>query len=191
MKHYQSAESFSLATLKGEYSNDSVVFTAGAERAVVRLRDGRISSVEHTFDGVTKEIHEPLKRLEIGERNFQRKVDHYVIKNTNGEALMRLGQTFHVGDGGTWSSLPHDFENFPEPGFEELFFYILRGGSQRAIQVGKGLFHDGAAVDDAWLVSDREFSQIPMGYHPVGGEPDVVVSYVWCYLCVKPEWEKV
>lgn len=191
MKHYQSAKGLSLATLQGKYSDDCVTFTARNESAVVTIQDGKIESVEHTFEGVSKKIQEPLKKLKIGERNFKRTVDHFVIKNTNGEALMRLGQTFHVGDGGTWSSLPHDFENFPEEGFEELFFYILRGGSQRAIQVGKGLFHDGAPVDDAWIVSDREFSQVPMGYHPVGGEPDVVVSYIWCYLCTKSEWEKV
>jgi 5-deoxy-D-glucuronate isomerase len=46
-------------------------------------------------------------------------------------------------------------------------------------------------VDASWLVRDRSFGTIPMGYHPVVGEPGVHVSYVWAYLVKKKEWEKI
>ena len=91
----------------------------------------------------------------------------------------------------TWSSLPHPFENHSEPDFEEVFFYLLSGGSKRALQVGRGLWADGSKVDAAWLVADRTFSVIPMGYHPLVAEPGVTASYVWAYLAKKKEWEKI
>ena len=103
---------------------------------------------------------------------------------------MRLGQTMHSGES-TWSSLPHEFENYPENGFEEIFFYLLSGANKKAIQVGRGLWTDGNPVNDVWSVEDRTFSIIPMGYHPVVGEPGVRVSYVWAYLAKKKEWEKI
>ena len=103
---------------------------------------------------------------------------------------MRLGITVHRGDG-TWSSLPHDFELNTEPGFEEVFFYILNGATKRGIQVGKGVWHDNSPVDSAWPIIDQTFGTVPMGYHPVVGEPNVHVSYVWVYLAKKKSWEKI
>jgi 5-deoxy-D-glucuronate isomerase len=103
---------------------------------------------------------------------------------------MRLGITRHRGTG-TWSSLPHDFELNTEPGFEEVFFHLLSGESQRAIQIGRGVWSDNTDVDSSWPVRDHTFSTIPMGYHPVVGEPGVSVSYVWVYLCKKASWEKI
>ena len=191
MSQLTSFKPIKLNNLSAEFDGKSITFNAGSERAVVTLNDNKISQVTHFMDEEEIIVDSPVKNLNIGERNFQRDVDHFLIKGSHHSNLMRLGQTFHRGDGGTWSSLPHDFENFPEPGFEEFFFYLLSGGSERAIQVGKGMLHDGAEIDNAWIVRDKEFSQIPMGYHPVGGEPDVQVSYIWCYLCTKGEWEKV
>ena len=103
---------------------------------------------------------------------------------------MRLGITQHRGQG-TWSSLPHAFELHTEPGFEEVFFYLLDGSPQRAIQVGRGVWQDNSPVDAIWPVSDRTFGVVPMGYHPVVGEPGVRVSYVWVYLAKKKAWEKI
>ena len=40
-------------------------------------------------------------------------------------------------------------------------------------------------------IEDKTFGMVPMGYHPVVGEPGVSVSYIWVYLCKKPEWEKI
>ena len=94
----------------------------------------------------------------------------------------------------TWSDTPHPFERVPVLGFEEVFLYLLKSGSDlsiSAIQCGEGLWQDGAKVDDRWKVHDRDISAIPMGYHPVVGEPGVTVSYIWAYLAKKPEWEKI
>jgi len=186
-----SQNSLKLEKLSSRIEGDVLVFEYDNEIASIEIEDGRIKQVSHSIDNNSINISHPLKTLNIGKRNFQRYVEHFLIKNSNSSNLLRLGQTFHSGDGGTWSSLPHDFENHPEPGFEEIFFYILEGGSKRAIQVGKGMLHDGTRIDDAWIVQDKSFSVIPMGYHPVGGEPDVVVSYIWCYACTHDRWEKV
>ena len=75
--------------------------------------------------------------------------------------------------------------------FEEVFFYLLSGGNSKAIQVGSGLWADGSPVEASWPVYDRTFGTIPMGYHPVVGEPGVQVKYVWAYLVKKPSWEKI
>ena len=98
--------------------------------------------------------------------------------------------TTHIGDS-TWSSLPHSFELNPEKGFEEIFFYILDGENKRAIQCGKGMWADGSDIDEVWRVEDKEFSSIPMGYHPVVGEPGTKVRYIWIYICEHRRWEKV
>ena len=67
----------------------------------------------------------------------------------------------------------------------------MKGTTQRGIQVGKGVWEDGTPVDEVWPIKDRMFSAVPMGYHPVVGEPGVNVSYVWAYLAKKKSWEKV
>ena len=71
------------------------------------------------------------------------------------------------------------------------FPFIPRKLNARAIQVGRGVWFDNAPVDAVWSVADRSFGTVPMGYHPVVGEPDVRVSYVWVYLAKKEKWEKV
>jgi 5-deoxy-D-glucuronate isomerase len=186
-----SFKSIKLKNLSAEYDGKKITFIAGNETALVFLKDDKISEIKHYIDNneiILKNAHTNIK---VGEKNFKRNVDHYVIKETNQNNLMRIGQTFHEGDGGTWSSLPHEFEKYPEPGFEEFFFYVLSGGSRRAVQVGQGILHDGKKIDSAWIVKDKQFSVIPMGYHPIAGEPNVKVGYIWCYLCTKNEWEKV
>jgi 5-deoxy-D-glucuronate isomerase len=125
----------------------------------------------------------------VGEGNAQRDVYHY-LKPGGPAPQLRLGITKHRG-AGTWSSLPHAFELNHELGFEEVFFYVLVGERQRAIQVGDGVWYDGTAVNAAWLVRDHSFGTIPMGYHPVVGEPGVSVQYIWAYLAKKPSWEKI
>lgn len=179
--------------LKASGEDNKLVISSSTEEATVEIVENRISKVEHKDlkNQNTIEVIEPVKSLNIGEKTHKRDVFHFLLKGSNGDNQIRLGQTVHVGEGGTWSSLPHDFENYPEEGFEEVFFYLLTGGPQRAIQVGRGLWNDGEEVEDSWFVSDRSFSPIPMGYHPVVGEPGVQVSYIWAYLCIKEEWEKV
>ena len=103
---------------------------------------------------------------------------------------LRVGVTHHLGEG-SWSSLPHKFENNLEKGFEELFFYLLKNKPSQAIQVGKGVWHNFKKVDSAWKVNNKSFSQIPMGYHPVVGLPNVKVSYIWAYLAKYKRWEKI
>lgn len=125
----------------------------------------------------------------IGKGNFRRKVTHFLF-HKNDEFKLRVGITQHLGVG-TWSSLPHGFEKNLEKGFEEIFFYILKGSTKSAVQVGKGVWHNMIPINSCWLVKDRTFSQIPMGFHPVVGEPGVLVKYLWAYICKHKRWEKI
>jgi 5-deoxy-D-glucuronate isomerase len=179
-----------LESLSAEGSSCILEFKTEKERARVMLKDGDIEEVIFETGGSESRIRkEDRRHLIVGDGNLQRDVYHYLLPG--GPApTMRLGITHHKGPG-TWSSLPHDFELNTEPGFEEVFFHILRGGTQRAIQIGRGVWSDFAEVDSSWPVRDHTFSTIPMGYHPIVGEPGVNVSYVWVYLCKKPTWEKI
>lgn len=188
---YKWSNKAQLNTLKVTGKNDILVFEALDEHAQVFLKDGNIEKVIFTFSG-KKPVTigaEYAHAVVVGEGNAQRDVYHY-LKPKGPAPTMRLGITIHRGLG-TWSSLPHDFELNTEPGFEEVFFYILHGGSGRGIQVGKGVWHDNTAVDTVWPIADHTFGTVPMGYHPVVGEPKVHVSYVWVYLAKKKTWEKV
>lgn len=188
---YQWSNDVRLDALKVSGENDVLTFEASGEHAVVHLKDGEIEKAIFTAEGseaVTIEAKD-THAIVVGEGNAQRDVYHYL--KPNGPApTMRLGITVHRGEG-TWSSLPHDFELNTEPGFEEVFFYILKGKSQKGIQVGKGVWFDNAVVDTVWPIKDYTFGTVPMGYHPVVGEPGVHVSYVWVYLAKKKEWEKI
>lgn len=181
--------------------NDLLVFETVNERAEVYLKDGRIENIVYYGpsdidsliyggeEGFTIIKSEDVVPIVVGEGNAQRDVYHY-LKPGGPAPTMRLGITVHRGEG-TWSSLPHDFELNTEHGFEEVFFYILEGGSQKGIQVGKGVWCDNSPVDSVWPIKDRTFGTVPMGYHPVVGEPGVQVAYVWAYLAKKKEWEKI
>lgn len=179
-----------LPTLKA-YSRDSILlFEAGDEKAEVHLDGSDIRKVVYANrDNEVVIENKASHHIVVGENNWQRDVYHY-LKPGGPAPFMRLGITKHRGVA-TWSSLPHDFELHTEPGFEEVFFYILDGDPQRAVQVGKGVWSDNSPVDSAWLVNDRTFGVVPMGYHPIAGLPGVTVSYVWVYLAKKKEWEKV
>ena len=181
-----------LETLKVDFNEkeDILTFYTDNEKAIVKIKDNDIESVEYTHNDISHIVKkDERKYLKIGESNFKRDVYHYLTPGSFAHH-MRLGITKHVGKG-TWSSLPHDFELNTEPGFEEVFFYLINGGSERAIQVGKGVWCDNSSVDGAWIVKDRTTSVVPMGYHPVAAEPNVHVSYIWVYLCKKTQWEKI
>lgn len=159
------------------------------ESIMVVLNDEGVSHVTWTDDGKSEQILTDPHILVRGEGNTARTVKHY-LKPTGPSPFIRLGYTEHHMAGG-WSSTPHTFELSPERGFEECFFYILKGGSKRGIQVGKGIDVWGNNIDAVWPIKSHSFSTIPMGYHPVVGEPDVIVSYVWVYVAKFPEWEKI
>lgn len=179
-----------LDTLEVDGRDGVLVYETASERAEVRLKDGDIAKVVCRADGKTTVIEaKDAHHIVVGEGNAQRDVYHY-LKPGGPAPQLRLGITKHRGRG-TWSSLPHPFELHPEPGFEEVFFYLLEGAPQRAVQAGRGVWHDMSPVDEVWPVRDRCFGTIPMGYHPVVGEPGVHVSYVWAYLVKKKEWEKI
>ncbi len=179
-----------LDSLEVTGGNNILTFKSPGEEARVHLKEGNIVKV--VFEGGMGKltaISNWVRHMVPGKGNTKRDVYHYLTPD--GPApTMRLGITVHRGEG-TWSSLPHDFEHKTEPGFEEAFFYILKGETKRAIQVGKGVWHDNEKVDDAWQVEDHTFGTVPMGYHPVVGEPGVHVSYVWCYLALHKRWEKI
>ena len=187
---YQWCNKKRLDTLRVGEEYNILVFETENEKAEVYIKDRDIAKVI-CYVGGNKTIIENNQshHIVVGEGNAQRDVYHY-LKPNGPSPFLRLGITKHRGFG-TWSSLPHPFELNPELGFEEVFFYLLDGGSKRAIQVGKGVWHDGSSVDEAWFVNDKSWSTIPMGYHPVVGEPGVHVSYIWAYLAKKREWEKI
>ncbi len=179
-----------LDTFEVSGNNNQLIFKTDKETATVTIENGDISKV--VYNRGEKEVVYPLEsrhHIVVGTGNTQRDVYHYLTPS-NIEGELRLGITKHRGES-TWSSLPHPFELNTEPGFEEVFFYLLEGGSKRAIQRGKGLWFDNQEVDECWLVDDHTFGTIPMGYHPVVGEPGVSVSYIWAYLCKKKKWEKI
>ena len=179
-----------LETLQVDSRDGILIFQSGSEKAEVYLDDNDIAKVVYFYDGKESTIdRKNSHQIVVGDNNWQRDVYHY-LKPGGPAPTMRLGITKHRGRG-TWSSLPHDFELNTEPGFEEVFFYLLDGEPKRAIQVGRGVWYDNKPVDSAWFVYDKTFGTVPMGYHPVVGEPGVTVSYVWVYLAKKKSWEKV
>src|SRR3979411_399527 len=127
-----------LDTLSVEGSGNVLTFSSPREEAQVFLDGDDIGRVIFSLDG--KEKAESSGRqahaIVVGEGNAQRDVFHYLLPG--GPApMMRLGITRHRG-GGTWSSLPHDFELDTEAGFEEVFFYIASGAPARGLQDGRG-----------------------------------------------------
>ena len=182
-----------LDQLAARGAGDELIFETPSEIAVVNFDSKNILQVKH-IDKIEKSerIISPkdAKNIVVGAGNLRREVSHFLLPNPKKHLQIRLGLTMHGGLG-TWSSLPHPFELKPDLGFEELFFYLTEGGSGRAIQVGSGVWHDGAPVDACWPIIDRTFGVIPMGYHPVVAEPEVQVRYIWAYLVKKPEWEKI
>ncbi len=191
---YQYNKKAPLPNLFASGKNNRLVFKTQTEEAEVLLSGkGMIEKVVHDDlknNKRTEIFFQKSHHVLVGSGNCERNVYHFLLPSLHEHLQLRLGITIHNGEG-TWSSLPHDFENHLENDFEEVFFYLLSGGSKRAIQVGRGVWSDGSQVDEIWPISDREFSPIPMGYHPVVAEPGVAVSYVWAYLAKKKRWEKV
>lgn len=180
-----------LDTLSASGSGNSLTFVASNEVCQVELAGDTISKVTYmaSVEPPVEILASEVKTIIVGEGNTQRRVTHFLAPGGPAKT-MRLGITHHIGEG-TWSSLPHDFELVTERGFEEVFFYLVHGGSGTAWQRGRGVWFDGSPVDDMWPVKDKTFGTVPMGYHPVVGEPSVKVSYVWAYLAKHPRWEKV
>lgn len=179
-----------LEDLKGWGKDGILYFSTKNEKVEVYLKDNDINKIVYSYNNNQIIINKKDRHhIVVGEGNAKRDVFHYL--KPNGPAPeMRLGITKHIGSG-TWSSLPHDFELNTEPGFEEIFFYILKGGTQKGIQRGDGVWVDNTNINSCWSIEDETFGMVPMGYHPVVGEPSVTVSYIWIYLCKKPEWEKI
>ena len=191
MKKYDWSNKKRLDPLSVAGENNVLVFKAPNERAEVYLKKGTIEKVIFKNAGgkpVTIRSADAYAVV-VGTGNAQRDVYHF-LKPGGPAPTMRLGITVHRGEG-TWSSLPHRFELNTEKGFEEVFFHILKGASKRGIQVGRGVWFDNTPVDIVWPIRDHTFSTVPMGYHPVVGEPGVHVSYIWAYLAKKKKWEKV
>mgnify|MGYP001310476773 CR=1 FL=1 len=187
---YQWSNSQILSTLVVKGGNEILSFETQNEKATVYFKDNDIEKVVFKTNEIETEISKSERHeIVVGEGNSKRDVFHF-LKPGGPAPQMRLGITKHIGKG-TWSSLPHDFELNLEPDFEEVFFYLLEGGSKVAFQRGKGVWCNNDKVDDGWIVKDKTFSTVPMGYHPVVGEPGVQVAYIWVYLCKKPEWEKI
>jgi len=187
---YQWCNEIKLDVLQVSDVGSKLIFKTDTEEAEVYLEGTDISRVVFRHDNQETVIqNKDSYHIVVGEGNAQRDVYHF-LKPSGPAPQLRLGITKHRGTG-TWSSLPHDFELNLEPGFEEVFFYLISGGNQRAIQVGEGMWQNGERVQATWFVHDHSFGTVPMGYHPVVGEPGVSVNYVWVYVCKKQAWEKI
>ena len=180
-----------LDTLKASGDGEILVFETSNEYAEVYLKNRNIEKVVFRGTNISPSVIDLSKAhvIVVGKGNTERDVYHY-LKPGGPSPTMRLGITVHRGEG-TWSSLPHDFELNTEPGFEEIFFYIFEGASKLGVQVGRGVWFDNKKVDTVWQIKDHTFGTVPMGYHPVVGEPGVKVSYIWVYLAKKKSWEKI
>jgi|SRR3990167_1417018 len=180
-----------LSELQASGVDNVLEFRSKNERAVVRLsaNGSGIDEVFYKSDDREFTVNRgEAYHLVLGETdNTKRDVFHYLERGGLSK-MMRLGITHHHGCG-TWSSLPHDFELRVEEGFEEVFFYICPGDS--AIQIVRGVWHDGTPADEVFRVRDKTFATIPMGYHPIVAEPNSTLSYIWCYLAKYPRWEKI
>ena len=179
-----------LDILHASGQDSKLIFKSDKDTAEVFIEGNDISKVIYTnAEKVFTIQNSEAKQVTVGEGNTLRDVYHY-LKPGGPAPEMRLGITKHRSIG-TWSSLPHGFEKNLERDFEEVFFYLIEGENKRAVQVGEGVWYDGSEVSTSWFVQDRSFSTIPMGYHPIVGEPGVKVHYIWVYLCKKKEWEKI
>src|SRR3990167_3259813 len=122
-----------LQTLKASGTGGILVFETETEKAYVSLSNNSIDEVLHIYkpNGIATIFFEKdVFQLEVGEGNNKRTVKHYLKPNKDAPHLqLRLGITEHSSCG-SWSSLPHDFENNPEPGFEEVFFYMINDSKQ-------------------------------------------------------------
>ena len=119
----------------------------------------------------------------------ERDVWHFVTREH--ATALRAGLTVHRS---AFSSTPHDFELNLEPGFEEVFVFMMPDFTKGLLE-GQGVWPDGESVDAAWPIRNRSMAQVPMGLHRVAVLPESDgrlpwLAYVWCYLCTKPEWEK-
>ena len=177
-----------LKDLKVEVVDDKYVINYKNETISIYFKDEK----PHSFilgdgeDAYSMKV-EQSHHIIVGEGNLKRDVWHFSTPHGPLPTL-RCGYTVHSGEN-TWSSMPHPFEENPEEGFEEVFLYLLKGGT--AIQNGIGMWQNGEEISDLWRVFDRDISAIPMGYHPVVGEPGVHVSYIWAYLAKHKNWEKI
>ncbi|MDE3036237.1 MAG: 5-deoxy-glucuronate isomerase [Nitrospirota bacterium] len=193
MSQYRFCNERLLKDLQVDGEGTCVTFRTPSEVTAVHFDEQRIEKVVHEdlHTGRVSQLGpEAAHHIVVGSGNWERDVYHFLKPSESPHLQLRLGLTVHRGEG-TWSSLPHHFETCPEQGFEEVFFYLLRGGTERAIQVGRGLWADGSPVDAVWPVAHRAFGVVPMGYHPVVGEPGVKVSYIWGYVAKKKSWEKI
>lgn len=169
---------------------NKLVFESADFTCYVHHADGEISNVDYvSAEGEVRVPASNATKVSVGEGNSLREVTHFLLPGGPAPQL-RLGLTCHSASG-TWSSLPHGFEQNLEDGFEEVFYYLLEGATKRALQRGHGVWCDGEEVDEVWVVNDGDLSVIPMGYHPVVGEPNVTVRYIWAYLAKFDRWEKI
>ena len=150
------------------------------------LDDAGATTTPEPVAGITNDVAQHFVK---GEGVAERDVWHYVSDKHC--ARLRAGLTVHRSMA---SSTPHPFERTPEPGFEEVFWFILPQ-SGKAVLEGEGMRPDGHLVDAVWPVRDRSLAQVPMGWHRVVSLPEEdgtfpQVAYVWCYLCKEERWEK-
>ena len=190
MFHYEEKLKELSVELKGnmytiEYIDEVVVIELNKDPRLSKFMRTNVRT--STVPKLAKDAH----HIVVGKANLKRDVYHFT-KPDGLLPTLRCWLTVHSGKN-TWSSTPHPFELNPVEGFEEVFLYLLSKGewSNSAIQTGHGWWENGDKVSDIWQVYDRDISAIPMGYHPVVGEPGVTVAYIWAYLAKKDEWEKL
>ena len=146
-------------------------------------------------EGTPPEVHttrmlKDAQHVVVGSGLAERDVYHVITADH--AVTLRIGLTIHKS---AFSSTPHTFELDPEPGFEEVFYFLLPAGGKGLIEA-QGLWPKGINVDRAWPVRHRQLAQVPMGSHRVAALPDnefniPQLMYVWGYLALFDRWEKL
>ena len=194
MFHYEEK----LKDLKVELGENAYSITYKGEKAYFVLKNNFPIRAILTYINANEETDaaeietENAHHIVVGKGNLKRDVWHFSTPDGPLPTL-RCGYTVHT-DANTWSSTPHGIELETEEGFEEVFLYLLSSDDRyyrAAIQTGTGQWQSGEYFKKIWRVEDRDISAIPMGYHPVVGEPGVHVSYIWAYLAKHKNWEKI
>ena len=181
-----------LDRLHVECQANDIIFRDSATGEAVFIREARRVLEGRSVSVSSGEViaRRDAQHFVRGEGLTERDVWHYVTSRHC--SVLRAGLTVHRS---AFSSTPHPFELRPRPGFEEVFYFCVNPPSGKVLLEGQGMWADGERIDTAWPVRDDQFACIPMGHHRVvalpmddGSIPQVL--YWWCYLCLRPEWEK-
>jgi len=121
----------------------------------------------------------------IGEGNHRRKV----VSAQQDDWVLKIGETVHVGEGGTWSSWPKHLIDGDTKDFEELKLVIVKNvvgwgedcEEPWAVVVQDGTY-GGKEIHEVHKVVSGDVIIQPAGRHPIVGAPATKVWYLWAMV---------